>query len=524
MQRDTDSIYKMLTSAGYDSNSIQYLSPDSDRPEVDQKVSAENVKKALESLAKQIECCDTLFIYVASHGSMTGDVIYQVRDSTGQVINIKNEDPRTAPSEMESKSQKYMGQQLADGTRTRLRSDGSSYLEKVPKNYQLMIRTKKGAKAEVVLGSELANLLKEIKSCKKLLLLDTSHSAAIFHFTAAVPGLFTIAASDVGVTAQQSWRGGDFTVPFVNAYTESTEEADSDGDGHVTPREAASFADSSIQGEAQLIIDSYRKKLEANGRTPEQIIEELRRWINPGFRWLRASRLWNQDPQFQTPKQLCICSAQLELRTRIPLATTAAAETVAPSPTATRQSSGTATPTATVTPTPEPQPAATLVPTPAVHGRQQLADGSERTRLRSDGSSYLEKVPKNYQLMIRTKKGAKAEVVLGSELANLLKEITKPAKSYCFWIQATARRSFTLQPLCLAFLQSQPPTSGRPGRVTAQQSWRSYSLVQTWCSPGPGAVGTAYRQSSATPGGGIFPLSMPTPSPLRRQIQMAMAT
>ena len=322
------------------------------------------VKKALESLAKQIECCDTLFIYVASHGSMTGDVIYQVRDSTGQVINIKNEDPRTAPSEMESKSQKYMGQQLADGTRTRLRSDGSSYLEKVPKNYQLMIRTKKGAKAEVVLGSELANLLKEIKSCKKLLLLDTSHSAAIFHFTAAVPGLFTIAASDVGVTAQQSWRGGDFTVPFVNAYTESTEEADSDGDGHVTPREAASFADSSIQGEAQLIIDSYRKKLEANGRTPEQIIEELRRWINPGFRWLRASRLWNQDPQFQTPKQLCICSAQLELRTRIPLATTAAAETVAPSPTATRQSSGTATPTATVTPTPEPQPAATLVPTP----------------------------------------------------------------------------------------------------------------------------------------------------------------
>ena len=329
MQRDTDNIYEMLIDAGYDSNSIQYLSPDSNRREVDQKVSAENIKKALGSLAKQIECCDTLFIYVASHGTMIGEVIYQVRDSTGQVINIRNEDPRAAPSEMESKGQKYMGQQLADGTRTRFRSDGSRYFEKEAKHYQLMIRTKKGAKAEVVLGSELAKLLREIKSCQKLLLLDTSHSAAIFHSTATVPGLITIAASDVGATAQQSGKGGDFTVPFVNAYTESTLESDSDGDGQVTPQEAASFADNTIQGEAQRIINSHRNKLEAKGRTPEQIFEGMRRWINPGFRWLRASRLWNQDPQVQTPKQLCICSTKLESSTQIPLATTAvAAQTV----------------------------------------------------------------------------------------------------------------------------------------------------------------------------------------------------
>ena len=301
-----------------------------------------------------------MFIYVASHGAMKGDVLYQVRDSTGQVLNIRNEDPRFKLSELERKGQKYLGQQLEDGTRIRFRSDGSSQLQTESKDYQIMIRTKSGANAEVVSGSDMTKLLKEIKSCNKLLLLDTSHSGAIFDFTATVPGLTTIAASDVGMTAQQSGKGGDFTVPFIEAYTESTNEADSNGNGLVTPQEAATFADSSIQGEAQRRIDEQRKLLEAEGRPLDEIAREMERMIHPGFTWLHSSRLWNQDPQFQAPQQTCICSALTAQPTRelirlFPLATTPK-RTPVPTP----LPSATAAPTATSAPTPEP----TLMPTP----------------------------------------------------------------------------------------------------------------------------------------------------------------
>ena len=364
MLRDTDNIYKMLTGAGYDSKNILYLGPDSSRSEVDQIVSAENIKKALESLAKQIGCCDTLFIYVASHGTMTGDVIYQVRDSTGQVLNIRNEDPRFNPSQIERKGQTYLGQQLGDGTRVRFRTDGSSFFEQETKDYQMMIRTKKGVRAEVVSGSDMTKLLKNINSCNKLLPLDTSHSAAIFDFTATVPGLTTIAASDVGVTAQQSGNGGDFTVPFVMAYTESTAEADLNGDARVSPQEALAFAESGIQADAQRRVDERRKDLETNGRGPEEISREMERMINPEFKWLHSSRLWNQDPQFQSPQRACICSALTAQPTRelIPLIPLPTIPKLTPFPTP--RPTATAEPTATPAPTLEPTPEPTLMPTP----------------------------------------------------------------------------------------------------------------------------------------------------------------
>lgn len=220
---DGSRMYDQLLSEGYRPQDIYYLDALGTMPGNDGKTTIAGFKAALDAVISKAECCDEVFIFLAGHGSQAP--VWQYRNRhTGEIKWVRSvADLGPAPADWVATGRKYHNHRIQVNPYApgggRMRSD------------------------------ELSPYVGKMKSCYIRVLYASCYSGAAVT-DLSMPGTIVMTPVDgehvsYGQNAwSPSWHIGTyFAQAYVQAKSTNKTNADSNGDGQVSEKEAFDYAD-----------------------------------------------------------------------------------------------------------------------------------------------------------------------------------------------------------------------------------------------------------------------------------------